>query len=69
MTRPAMTEARRRAVHGKLVPMDEPTLRDKLRALNRARREAGEVSIWAAALAGVALITVATLIIVAFTGA
>lgn len=46
MTRPAMTEARRRAVHGKLGPMDEPTLRDKLRALNRARREAGEVSIW-----------------------
>lgn len=28
-----------------LKPQDEPTLRDKLRALNRARREAGEVSI------------------------
>jgi len=40
--------------HGKLVPMDRPE---------------GELPIWAAALAGVALITVATLIIVAFTGA
>lgn len=40
--------------HGKLVPMDRPE---------------GELPIWAAALAGFALIAVATLFIVAFSGA